>query len=77
VAGFSARIARQPRARATHIDPLTDVWPRVLEMLKIPGMMSGTIFEGLQDEVCPEVFPERVRRTLERRTKDARAARRG
>jgi hypothetical protein len=31
-------------------------------MLKIPGMMAVTIFEDLQDEVSPEVFPDRVRR---------------
>jgi len=28
-------------------------------------MMAVTIFEDLQDEVGPEVFPDRVRRTLE------------
>src|SRR5271168_4141589 len=80
MAGFSARTARridkdprlpsqkrQPRTWRTRTDPLTDVWPRVLEMLKIPGMMAVTIFEDLQDEVGPEVFPDRVRRTLERR----------
>lgn len=44
-----------------------DVWPRVLEMLKIPGIMAVTIFEDLQDELGPEVLPDRVRRTLERR----------
>src|SRR5277367_1982934 len=76
MAGFSARTARridkdprlpsqkrQPRTWRTRTDPLTDVWPRVLEMLKIPGMMAVTIFEDLQDEVGPEVFPDRVRRT--------------
>src|SRR5271169_4930425 len=80
MAGFSARTARridndprlpsqkrQPRTWRTRTDPLTDVWPRVLEMLKIPGMMAVTIFEDLQDEVGPEAFPDRVRRTLERR----------
>ena len=80
MAGFSTRTARridkdprlpsqkrQPRTWRTRTDPLTDVWPRVLEMLKIPGMMAVTIFEDLQDEVGPEVFPDRVRRTLERR----------
>src|SRR5580658_4829035 len=74
MAGFSARTARridkdprlpsqkrQPRTWRTRTDPLTDVWPRVLEMLNIPGMMAATIFEDLQDEVG------RVRRTLERR----------
>src|ERR1017187_3597891 len=77
MAGFSARTARridkdprlpsqkrQPRTWRTRTDPLTGVWPRVLEMLKIPGMMAVTIFEDLQDEVGPEVFPDRVRRTL-------------
>src|SRR6202795_22036 len=80
MAGFSARTARridkdprlpsqkrQPRTWRTRTDPLTNVWPRVLEMLKIPGMMAVTIFEDLQDELGPEVFPDRVRRTLERR----------
>ena len=80
MAGFSGRTARridkdprlpsqkrQPRTWRTRTDPLTDVWPRVLEMLNIPGMMAVTIFEDLQDEVGPEVFPDRVRRTLERR----------
>src|ERR1700692_1619769 len=69
MAGFSARTARridkdprlpsqkrQPRTWRTRTDPLTDVWPRVLEMLKIPGMMAVTIFEDLQDEVGPEFF---------------------
>jgi hypothetical protein len=62
MAGFSGRTARridkdprlpsqkrQPRTWRTRTDPLTDVWPRVLEMLKIPGMMAVTIFEDLQD----------------------------
>src|SRR4029077_16946441 len=88
MAGFSARTARridkdprlpsqkrQPRTWRTRTDPLTDVWPRVLEMLKIPGMMAVTIFEDLQDEVGPEVFPDRVRRTLERRIARWRALR--
>src|ERR1700680_742278 len=69
MAGFSARTARridkdprlpsqkrQLRTWRTRTDPLTDVWPRVLEMLKIPGMMAVTIFEDLQDELGPEVF---------------------
>ena len=61
-AGFSARTARRidndprlpsqkkpPRTWRTRADPLTDVWPRVLEMLEIPGVLSVTIFEDLQD----------------------------
>lgn len=79
-AGFSARTARridndprlpsqkkQPRSWRTRADPLADIWPRVLELLKIPDIMAVTIFEDLQDELGPEVLPDSVRRTLERR----------
>jgi len=79
-AGFSARTARRidndprlpsqkkpPRTWRTRADPLTDIWPQVLEMLAIPGVMAVTIFEDLQDELGPDVLPDSVRRTLERR----------
>jgi hypothetical protein len=85
-AGFSARTARridndprlpsqkkQPRTWRTRADPLTDIWPQVLEMLKIPGVMAVTIFEDLQDELGPDVLPDSVRRTLERRIAKWRA----
>ncbi|WP_084570366.1 IS21 family transposase [Methylosinus sp. PW1] len=85
-AGFSARTARridkdprlpsqkkQPRSWRTRADPLADIWPRVLEMLAVPGVMAVTIFEDLQDELGPEVFPDSVRRTLERRIAKWRA----
>ncbi|MEI7912660.1 MAG: IS21 family transposase [Verrucomicrobiota bacterium] len=85
-AGFSARTARridkdprlpsqkkEPRTWRTRADPLTDVWPRVLEMLDIPGVMSVTIFEDLQDELGPDALPDSVRRTLERRVAKWRA----
>src|SRR5450830_1865351 len=80
IAGFSERSARridkdprfasqkkQPRTWRTRRDPLADVWPRVLEMVKISGIMAVTIFEELQDELGPELLPDSVRRTLERR----------
>ena len=79
-AGFSARTGRridndarlpsqkkQPRTWRTRADPLTEVWPRVREMLGIPGVMAVTIFEDLQDELGPDALPDSVRRTLERR----------
>jgi hypothetical protein len=85
-AGFSARTARRidkdprlpsqkrlPRAWRTRSDPLTDIWPRALDMLKIPDIMAVTIFEDLQDELGPEVLPDSVRRTLERRVARWRA----
>jgi hypothetical protein len=85
-AGFSARTARridndprlpsqkkQPRTWRTRADPLTDIWPRVLEMLAIPGVMAVTIFEDLQDELGQDVLPDSVRRTLERRIAKWRA----
>jgi len=50
MAGFSARTARridkdprlpsqkrQPRSWRTRADPLTDIWPKVVEMLKTPA----------------------------------------
>jgi len=86
MAGFSARTARRidkdprlpsqkrlPRTWRTRSDPLTDVWPRALDMLKIPDIMAVTIFEDLQDELGPEVLPDSVRRTLERRVARWRA----
>ena len=85
-AGFSARTARridndprlpsqkkQPRTWRTRADPLTDIWPRVLEMLEIPGIMAVTIFEDLQDELGLDILPDSVRRTLERRIAKWRA----
>ena len=85
-AGFSARTARriendprlpsqkkQPRSWRTRADPLMEVWPRVLGMLEVPGVMAVTIFEDLQDELGPEVLPDSVRRTLERRIANWRA----
>ncbi|CAA7626380.1 hypothetical protein MCP1_540017 [Candidatus Terasakiella magnetica] len=62
--GFSERTARRldhdlrlpsqknpERAWRTPTDPLTEVWPRALEMLKtMPGIMAVTIFESLQEE---------------------------
>ena len=85
-AGFSARTARRidndprlpsqkkpPRSWRTRADPLTDIWPQVLEMLDIPGVMAVTIFEDLQDELGPDVLPDSVRRTLERRIAKWRA----
>jgi len=86
MAGISERSARridkdprfpsqkkQPRTWRTRPDPLENVWPRVLEMLKIPGIMAVTIFEELQDELGAEVLPDSVRRTLERRIAKWRA----
>jgi hypothetical protein len=85
-AGFSARTARRidkdprlpsqkrlPRTWRTRSDPLTDIWPRALDMLKIPDIMAVTIFEDLQDELGPDVLPDSVRRTLERRVARWRA----
>jgi hypothetical protein len=79
-AGFSGRTARridndarlpsqkkQPRTRRTRADPLTEVWPRVLETLETPGVVAVTIFEHLQDELGRELLPDSVRRMLERR----------
>jgi hypothetical protein len=86
MAGFSSRTARridkdprlpsqkrQVRTWRTRSDPLRHVWPRVLEMLAIPGVMVVTIFEDLQDELGMEVLPDSVRRTLERRIAKWRA----
>jgi hypothetical protein len=80
MAGISVRSARRidktsrfsfqqkpPRTWRTRLDPLAGVWPQVLEMLKIPGIMAVTVFEELQDELGPEAIPDSVRRTLERR----------
>jgi hypothetical protein len=64
---------RQPRNWRTRPDPLENVWPRVLEMLYIPGIMAVTIFEELQDELGADVLPDSVRRTLERRIANWRA----
>jgi len=85
--GFSERTARridhdlrlpsqknQARTWRTRPDPLCEVWPRALEMLKtMPGIMAVTIFETLQEEFSPEAFPDTVRRTLERRVADWQA----
>ena len=70
---FSARTARridneprlpsqkkEPRTWRTRADPLTDIWPRVLEMLSIPGVMAVTIFEDLQDELGLDALPDSV-----------------
>jgi hypothetical protein len=86
MAGISERSARridkdprfpsqkkQPRTWRTRPDPLETVWPRVLEMLKIPGIMAVTIFEELQDELGAEILPDSVRRTIERRIAKWRA----
>ena len=86
MAGFSARTARridkdprlpsqkrQPRSWRTRADPLADIWPKVVEMLKTPGVMAVTIFEDLQDELGPDAVPDGVRRTLERRIAKWRA----
>jgi hypothetical protein len=85
-AGFSARTGRridkdprlpsqkkQPRTWRTRTDPLADVWPRVLEMLGIPGVMAVTIFEDIQDELGLDALPDSARRTLERRIAKWRA----
>lgn len=85
--GFSERTARRldhdlrlpsqkspERAWRTRTDPLTEVWPRALEMLKtMPGIMAVTIFETLQEEFSPDAVPDTVRRTLERRVADWQA----
>ena len=86
IAGFSERSARridkdprfpsqkkQPRTWRTRRDPLADVWPRVLEMVKISGIMAVTIFEELQDELGTDAVPDSVRRTMERRIAKWRA----
>jgi hypothetical protein len=86
MAGFSARTARridkdprlpsqkrQPRSWRTRADPLTDIWPKVVEMLETPGVMAVTIFEDLQDELGPDAVPDSLRRTLERRIAKWRA----
>ncbi len=85
-AGISERSARRidkdprfpsqkklPRSWRTRLDPLETIWPRVLDMLKIPGIMAVTIFEDLQDELGVEALPDGVRRTLERRIAKWRA----
>jgi len=64
---------KQPRSWRTRLDPLETIWPRVLDMLKIPGIMAVTIFEDLQDELGVEALPDGVRRTLERRIANWRA----
>ncbi len=64
---------KQPRSWRTRLDPLETIWPRVLDMLKIPGIMAVTIFEDLQDELGVEALPDGVRRTLERRIAKWRA----
>jgi transposase InsO family protein len=86
MAGISERSARridkdprfpsqkkQPRTWRTRLDPLETIWPRVLEMLNIPGIMAVTIFEDLQDELGAGALPDSVRRTLERRIAKWRA----
>ena len=81
MAGISTRTARQvdkdpvlpsqskmTRSWRTRSDPLAAVWPRALEMLGGPaGLMTVSIFETLQEEFGPDVMPDNVRRTLERR----------
>lgn len=58
---------KRERHWRTRPDPLEPIWPRVEELLKIPGILSVTIFETLQDEFGEAAVPDGVRRTLERR----------
>ncbi len=81
VAGFSERTAREidkdptppsqrqmPRHWRTREDSLAGFWARAEELLRADkGIMPVTVFESLQDELGPEVVPDSVRRSLERR----------
>lgn len=64
------RASAAPRKR-TREDPLEGYWDeRIVPMLEAnPSLMAVTIFEELQDELGEEQFPDRIRRTLERRVR--------
>jgi hypothetical protein len=61
--------ARRPRTWRTRLDPLAAVWPEVEALLhREPGLQAVTLLGWLQD-TYPGVYPDTVRRTLERRVR--------
>ncbi len=65
---------RKPRNWRTRKDPLSPVWDEVLVPMleKNPALMAVTLYEYLQDHY-PGQYPNKIRRTLERRVRDWQA----
>jgi hypothetical protein len=62
-----------PHTWRTREDPFQDVWPELLEMLRLnPGLQAKTLFLDLQRR-SPGRFPDGQLRTLQRRIKNWRA----
>ena len=62
-----------PHTWRTREDPFQDVWPELLEALRLnPGLQAKTLFLDLQRR-SPGRFPDGQLRTLQRRIKSWRA----
>jgi hypothetical protein len=61
--------SRLPRTWRTRRDPLVDVWPELEELLRRePGLQAVSLLAWLQS-AYPGIYPDTVRRTLERRVR--------
>ena len=64
---------RVPHTWRTREDPFQDVWPELLELLRLnPGLQAKTLFDDLQRRF-PGRFPDVQLRCLQRRIKQWRA----
>lgn len=65
--------AKPPRTYRTRLDPFAEVWPAILEQLRVsPDLVAKDLFRQLQTE-NPGLFPDCQLRTLQRRIKEWRS----